>query len=79
MKELLEFIVKHLVDFPDDVRVNEIIGEETTIYELKVAESDIGIVIGKHGSHADAIRILLKAATKGTGKRIQLEILKPEG
>ena len=79
MKELLEFIVKHLVDSPDDVKITEVIAENIIVYEVKVAESDIGKVIGKHGSHADAIRVLLKAAAKGTGKRIQLEILKPEG
>ena len=53
-------------------------GEGTTIYELKVAESDIGIVIGKHGNHAKAIRLLLNAAAKRSGKHVQLEILKPE-
>ena len=78
MKELLEYIVKHLVDSPDDVRIGEVIAEHTIVYELKVAKSDMGKVIGKRGQHANAIRDLLKAATKGVHKHVQLEILEPE-
>ncbi len=74
-KELIEFIVRSLVDEPDQVTVNVIEGEKSTILELHVAESDIGKVIGKQGRIAKAIRTILSAsATKG-GKRAVLEIL----
>jgi predicted RNA-binding protein YlqC (UPF0109 family) len=74
-KDLVEYIVKSLVDQPDDVSVNVIEGEQSTILELKVASDDIGKVIGKQGRIANAIRVILSAsATKG-GKRVVLEIL----
>ena len=74
-KELVEFLVKSLVDKPEEVSVNVIEGEKSTILELRVAESDIGKVIGKQGRIAKAIRTILSAsATKG-GKRAVLEIL----
>jgi len=74
-KDLVEYIVKSLVDHPDDVSVNVIEGEQSTILELKVASDDIGKVIGKQGRIANAIRVILSAsATKG-GKRVVLEIL----
>jgi predicted RNA-binding protein YlqC (UPF0109 family) len=74
-KDLVEYIVKSLVDFPDDVAVNVVEGEKSTILELKVATEDIGKVIGKQGRIAKAIRTILSAsATKG-GKRAVLEIL----
>ncbi|MDC7243536.1 MAG: KH domain-containing protein [Pleomorphochaeta sp.] len=74
-KDLVEYIVKSLVDFPNDVTVNVVEGEKSTILELKVATEDIGKVIGKQGRIAKAIRTILSAtATKG-GKRAVLEIL----
>ncbi len=74
-KDLVEYIVKSLVDFPNDVTVNVVEGEQSTILELKVATEDIGKVIGKQGRIAKAIRTILSAtATKG-GKRAVLEIL----
>ena len=77
MKEFLEYIVKYLVEYPDDVRINEVIAENTILYEVIVAESDMGSLIGKGGHHVNAIRDLLKAATKGVHKHVQLEILEP--
>ena len=74
-KELLEFIAKTLVDDPAGVIVNVIEGEKSTILELKVADGDIGKVIGKHGRIAKAVRTLLSAASTRTGKRVVLEIL----
>lgn len=74
-KELVEFIVKSLVDKPDEVEIHEIEGEKSTILELKVDKEDIGKVIGKHGRIARAIRTLLNASGTKTGKRIMLEIL----
>ena len=74
-KDLVEFIAKSLVDDPDGVMVNMIEGEKSTILELKVAEGDIGKVIGKHGRIAKAVRTILSASATKTGKRVVLEIL----
>jgi predicted RNA-binding protein YlqC (UPF0109 family) len=75
MKELLELIAKALVDRPDDVVVTEIAGEQTTVLELRVAQEDLGKVIGKHGRTVRSIRTLLSAAGMKLRKRIVLEIL----
>ncbi len=75
MKELIEMIAKALVDSPDDVVVNEVSGEQTTVLELRVAQSDLGKVIGKQGRTARAVRTLLGAAGMKLRKRFVLEIL----
>ncbi|MCK5250978.1 MAG: KH domain-containing protein [Spirochaetaceae bacterium] len=74
-KELVEFIARSLVDEPEQVEVMMIEGEKSTILELKVAEDDIGKVIGKHGRIAKAVRTILSAASSKSGKRFVLEIL----
>jgi predicted RNA-binding protein YlqC (UPF0109 family) len=74
-KEFLLYIIKALVDEPDEVEINVVEGEKSTIFELKVAPSDIGKVIGKNGRIAKAIRTILNAAIAKTGKRISLDIL----
>ncbi|MGN1164671.1 MAG: KH domain-containing protein [Candidatus Ornithospirochaeta sp.] len=74
-KELVEFVVKSLVDAPEEVSVNVIEGEKSTILELKVAEGDVGKVIGKQGRIAKAIRTILSASATRDGKRATLEIL----
>ena len=74
-KELVEFMVKSLVDEPDQVSVNVIEGEKSTILELRVAEGDIGKVIGKQGRIAKAIRTVLSASATKDGRRASLEIL----
>ena len=75
MKELVERMAKALVDKPEDVAVNEIEGEETTVYELRVASRDLGKVIGKQGKTARAMRTILSASGTKIGKRCVLEIL----
>ena len=75
MKELIEQIAKSLVDKPEEVSVSEIDGEKTTVYELRVAPSDLGKVIGKQGKTARSIRTILTAAGTKIGKRCVLEIL----
>lgn len=75
MKELVEFIAKSLVDNPDAVTVNEIDGEESIILELKVAPEDMGMVIGKQGRIAKAIRTVVKAASVKQNKRVVVEII----
>lgn len=74
-KEFLEYIIKALVDEPEEVEINVVEGEKSTIFELKVAPSDIGKVIGKNGRIAKAIRTILNAAIAKSGKRISLDIL----
>jgi predicted RNA-binding protein YlqC (UPF0109 family) len=74
-KDLIEYLAKSLVDDPAQVQVNVVEGEKSTILELKVAESDIGKVIGKHGRIAKAIRTVLQASSARTGKHTVLEIL----
>lgn len=75
LKELVEFVVKKLVDKPESVSVSEISGEQATIVELRVAPEDLGKVIGKEGRTARAIRTLLHAAATKERKRAVLEIL----
>ena len=76
MKELLEDIVKAIVDDVDAVKVNILDTESTTIYELHVAKADVGKVIGKKGRNITALRIILAAGTSKTGdKRALLEVV----
>jgi predicted RNA-binding protein YlqC (UPF0109 family) len=75
MKELLEIIAKSLVDNPASVQVNEITGEHSIILELKVAQEDMGKVIGKQGRIAKAIRTVVKAAAIKENKRVVVEII----
>ena len=75
MKELIEIIAKSLVDNPDAVVVRETDGEKTTIIELRVAQEDLGKVIGKQGRTARSMRTILNAAGTKLGKRSVLEIL----
>ena len=76
MKEMLETIIKTTVDSPDKVKIDIAETENTNIYELHVAEGEVGMVIGKQGKNISAIRTLLSAATaKAGGKRSLLEII----
>jgi predicted RNA-binding protein YlqC (UPF0109 family) len=74
-KELVEFVARALVDEPDGVEVTVVEGEKSTIVELKVADGDLGKVIGKQGRIAKAIRTILSAAGTKSGKRVVLEII----
>lgn len=78
LKSLIEYIAKSLVDLPDRVDVSEIEGEKTTILELRVAEEDLGKVIGKYGRTAKAMRTVINAAATKEQKRAVLEILENE-
>ncbi|MCB9475915.1 MAG: KH domain-containing protein [Deltaproteobacteria bacterium] len=75
MKELIEFVAKGLVDNPDEVRVDEVDGDGEVIFELTVAEDDLGKVIGKSGRTARALRTILSAAGAKNRTRVALEIL----
>jgi predicted RNA-binding protein YlqC (UPF0109 family) len=75
MKELIKYIAQSLVDDPDKVEVTEVIGEQSSIIELRVAKEDLGKVIGKQGRTAQSIRTILSAASAKVHKRAGLEIL----
>ncbi len=75
MKDLIADIVKALVDQPEQVAVTEIEGDHTVILELSVAKSDMGMVIGKKGRNALALRTILNAAAGKSKKRYVLEII----
>jgi predicted RNA-binding protein YlqC (UPF0109 family) len=75
MKDLIEYIAKVLVDNPDEVRVTELEGMQTSVIELRVAKEDLGKVIGKQGRTARAMRTILGAASTKIKKRSVLEIL----
>ena len=75
MKEFIETIVKALVDNPNEVDLNEIQGERTTVFELRVGDGELGKVIGKHGQTAKSITIIISAISAKQGKRAVLEIL----
>jgi predicted RNA-binding protein YlqC (UPF0109 family) len=78
VKELVELIVKSLVDNPDKVKVTQLNGEQSSIIELAVAPEDMGKVIGKQGRNAQAIRVIVAAAGMKLKKRVSLEILEKE-
>ncbi|MBI9031246.1 MAG: KH domain-containing protein [Candidatus Cloacimonadales bacterium] len=75
MKDLIEFVVKALVDDPSEVKITEINGDKITLFELRVSKDDIGKVIGKKGKTAGAIRTILNAVSTKQGKRAELEII----
>ena len=75
MKELVEVIAKSLVDCPDEVVVTETESEKGTIVELRVAQPDMGKVIGKQGRIAKAIRSVVKAAASKEDKKVIVEIM----
>ncbi len=75
LKDLVVMMAKALVDHPENVEVNEIEGEQTTVFELKVIKEDLGKVIGKEGRTARSLRTIISAASAKLKKRAVLEIL----
>ena len=75
MKNLIETLAKALVDYPEQVKVTEVEGENTSVIELAVAKEDLGKVIGKQGRTARALRTILTAASAKVKKRAALEII----
>ncbi|MCB6365295.1 KH domain-containing protein [Intestinibacillus massiliensis] len=74
MKELLTYIVKNLVTEPDAIAITETIEGDEVVYELRVAQADMGRVIGRHGRIAKEIRTLMKAAGNRENKKVSVEI-----
>jgi len=79
MKVFIEYVVKALVDFPEQVDIREVDGDRVVVFEVRLNPSDIGKVIGKSGRTITAIRTLLTSAAAKNGKRAMLEIIEPEG
>lgn len=75
MQQLIEYIVKGLVEFPDDVEVQAVEDGDVDVFEISVADDDLGRVIGRHGRTANAIRAVVGAASSKQGRRSQVEIL----
>ncbi len=75
LSKMIKYMAKMLVDLPDQVEVNEINGENTTVIELKVAKEDLGKIIGKQGRTARAVRTILNGASTKLRKRTVLEIV----
>ncbi len=75
MKDLIRYMAQALVDNPDRVEVTEVVGEQTSVLELRVAKEDLGKVIGKQGRTAKAMRTILSAASTKVHKRSVLEII----
>lgn len=75
LKILVETMAKALVDKPEEVSVTEVVGEQTTVIELKVAKEDLGKIIGKEGRTARSLRTIISAASTKIRKRAVLEII----
>lgn len=75
MKDILEVIIKNLVDNKDEVEINEVDGEKSVVFEVKVAEGDMGKIIGKQGRLAKSIRTVIKAVANKEHKRVTVEFI----
>jgi predicted RNA-binding protein YlqC (UPF0109 family) len=75
LKELIEFIIKGIVDFPDEVEIVNVVNEKTSIFEIKVDPEDVGKVIGKQGRNIKSIRLIMNAAAQKNEKRAIIEII----
>ena len=75
LRDLIEFMSKALVDFPDDVEVKEVVHEQTAKFELRVNKQDLGKVIGKQGRTARSLRTILMAASTKLDRRSVLDII----
>jgi len=75
MQEFLEFVLRHLVDFPDEMVLTTFEANRKTIFKLRVRQSDIGKVVGKHGQTILAIRNILNAAAARDGRKAVFEIV----
>jgi len=75
MKEMIEHIVKALVDHPDEASVTELAGERTLTYEIKVMQGDQGKIIGRQGNTIDAIRAIVRAAARKLDKHATVDVI----
>ena len=75
MKQFLEFIIRHLVEFPDEAVITEVPGERTTVFRVAMRQSDVGRIIGRNGQTIQAIRALLASSAARHGHKATLEII----
>ena len=75
MKEILQTIIENLVEDKSSVSINEMVGEQSIVYEVKVAESDMGKIIGKQGKIAHSIRTIMKAVASKEHKKVSVEFI----
>lgn len=75
MKELIELIIKGIVDKPDKIEIIQVVGEKTLIFEVKVDPDDLGKVIGRQGRNIKSIRTIINAAAQKDNKRVIIEII----
>jgi predicted RNA-binding protein YlqC (UPF0109 family) len=75
VKEFLEFVIRQLVDYPDEVMLSEIPNGRTTIFKVQLRQSDVGRVIGRNGATIQAIRALLASSASRHGQRATLDIV----
>ena len=75
MKEVLETIIRSLVDNPEGVEIKEVEGEKNRIFEVKVAEGDMGKIIGRQGKIAQSIRTVMKAVANRKDKKVTVEFI----
>jgi hypothetical protein len=78
MKELVQFVARHLVNHPEAVEVKETVGDTASVLELKVAKEDLGRIIGKQGRTAKSLRTILNAAASRTNRKVVLEIVEEQ-
>ena len=75
MKEFLEFVIRQLVEFPDEVMLTEVPGGKTTVFRVQMRQTDVGKIIGRNGQTIQAIRALLSSAASRHNQRATLEII----
>ncbi|MDQ6912559.1 MAG: KH domain-containing protein [Verrucomicrobiota bacterium] len=75
MKEFLEFVIRQLVEFPDEVMLSEVANGKTTVFRLQMRQTDVGRIIGRNGQTIHAIRALLASSASRHGQRATLEIV----
>ena len=75
MREFLEFVIRQLIEFPDEMMLTEIPGGKTTVFKLQLRQSDVGRVIGRNGQTIHAIRALLNSSAARHGQRATIEIV----
>ena len=75
MRQFLEFIIRHLVEFPEEVMLSEVPNERLTTFRLQMRQSDVGRVIGRNGQTIRSIRALLSSAAARHGQRVTLDII----
>jgi predicted RNA-binding protein YlqC (UPF0109 family) len=76
VKDLIEFLARALVDSPDDVSIDSFEEDDgTVVFEVRVAEDDVGKVIGRHGRTVNAIRVVVRAATVREGRRVLVDVV----